>query len=300
MLVLASLGAALWWTLSTRMLTGVETVVTQLSDTFNPWSRALQEVPLWVFQSLAAFPLRDDPAPMVVYACGLLAFGIFLGMSLRYGDNRHRWALAACALISLSLPYAVTVTTVSAAGTFWQGRYTLPYAVGVSLLAGSALDRARSSPRLRSPFLLVGSLCLAVSHVVSVANVARNELATSPLSGDPRWVTAPVWTVCVTALVGVALWSGAVVYAAPPGGFTASRDETDLDVTAADLSLDHDPHEHAEVLARLQPCARSRSGIADESPSGRTSSVAEAPVSWKAGHAPMPVGGRVVTRCGTL
>jgi hypothetical protein len=115
----------------------------------------------------------------------------------------------------------------------WQGRYTLPYAAGLCLLAAAALDRDGWSPRLKPTLLLVGGLCLAVMHVVSVANVARNELATSPLSGDPRWVAAPVWLVGVLALAGVALWSWAVVHPTPTDGRVASRDQAVSDATAA-------------------------------------------------------------------
>ena len=173
----------------------------------SPLGAAARLVPLWVFQSIAAFPVRNERAPVLVYACALFAFLGLLIAAFRVANRRGRLVLTAVCMVSLLVPFAFTVATYSTTGSIWQGRYTLPVSIGAVLVSGWALDHASFWHRLLGPFLLAGFACLAIAHTVSIVNVVLNEQAGSPLAGDPRWITAPNWMIATLCVVGVGLWA---------------------------------------------------------------------------------------------
>jgi hypothetical protein len=207
----ASLGG-LGWSVGTRQLTAIESFDLPAG---SPWGAAFGEVPLWPLQSIAAFPLRDEPAPIVVYACWMVVFAAFVGSALWRSRARMRLCILCTAVLSLAIPFAVTVATVSSAGTFWQGRYTLPFAAGVTFLAGAALDEANFRHRLVGPVLSAIIACVVAAQTISAASVLAKELENSPLAGDPRWWTAPLWVVSALAAAGSVVWLYAALFRPP-------------------------------------------------------------------------------------
>lgn len=193
---------ALWWSRSASANALEDAGV----GSINPWLRALQEVPLWFFQSMAAFPTRNEPAPTIVYAGGAVAFFAFVGWAALRSSARTRLGMVSTSLLALGVPYALTVATVGVAGTVWQGRYTLPFAFGVVLVAGLGLEQAQASARPAPPLVMILGTAIAAVHAVSVVSVQRLETAGSPLSGDPRWFSAPIWLSGLVAMMGVGCW----------------------------------------------------------------------------------------------
>ncbi len=171
-----------------------------------PWSLFLQQPILWLLQSVAAFPVRSERAPTLVYSIWVLTGVAFLLFAGRYRDStRLTRAFVALLILSVLVPVAATLTTMNSLGFAWQGRYTLPLTYGLVLLAGLALDRADVRHRLLGPVIFAGWAALAVAHLVSIAGVQLKELRESPLSGDPAWVTGPTWALVVLGLSGLVL-----------------------------------------------------------------------------------------------
>lgn len=181
----------------------------------SPWGPAFGQVPLWFFQSIAAFPMRKDSAPTIVYALETAIFLGLLGLAIKVATNRLRGALTLAACLSLAVPFAITIATILTAGTVWQGRYTLPFSLGVALVAGLSLEMGAARARLSHAAALVlsvtGALALVVSHVVSVVNVLLRETQQSPLSGDPRWIQAPAWMIGLIMAMAVLVYVAAIV-----------------------------------------------------------------------------------------
>jgi hypothetical protein len=172
----------------------------------RPLGPSLEQVPLWFFQSIAAFPVRNEPAPAPVYAAGVILLGALVCLGFKEASKKLRFVLIGLTLASIAIPFAVTLSTISSSGPLWQGRYTLPIAVGALLLSGLALDRAYFHPRLQTPIFVTWAIGLFTMHVMSIVGVHSGELAGSPLTGDPRWLTAAPWVVSVIALGGVSCW----------------------------------------------------------------------------------------------
>jgi hypothetical protein len=200
------------WSAGTRQLTALEP--SDVPDV-SPWGPAFGEIPRWILQSIGAFPLRDERAPTIVYVGWTLLFIALLGAGCWRSGKRLRLGILACGIVSLVFPLTVTVATVTTAGTFWQGRYTLPYAVGLTILAGAALDDLRLDRRLLSPLIIAGSAGFAMAQLVSPTSVLVKQLVSSPLAGDPRWWTAPLWVVSALAAAGSVVWLYAALFRPP-------------------------------------------------------------------------------------
>jgi hypothetical protein len=221
-LVLAATLASVYWTRSAGT-NGIERFDTNVT---NRWTATLGQLPLWVLQSIAAFPRRGDPAPGVVYVCVGLVFGSLVVAGFVAARRGWRLMLVVAATVALAVPLVATVLTIEAAGPVWQGRYGLPYAFGLALVAGAALEVGRS-PQRRTEWLVIGWCLLLVAQVVSVVHVLQVEHVTSPLAASPDWVSAPTAVVGLLMAIGFALWGGAVLLAGKggePAGETASSD----------------------------------------------------------------------------
>jgi hypothetical protein len=160
-----------------------------------------------MLQSIAAFPSRDDATSPVVYLSYLVLVGLVLVTGLRAADRRLRLGVAAVAVASLALPVLMTVPTYDTMGTAWQGRYTLPLAVGLPVLLCFALDRRGRA--LPGPWPTLGGVLFVVSQVVSAAYTLHVVVRRSPLVDSTLWWQPAMWLVVALAVVGSALmWWG--------------------------------------------------------------------------------------------
>jgi hypothetical protein len=166
---------------------------------------AAQRGPQWVLQWIGAFPYRAQPAPAVVYVIFLLLLGWMLVVALRHGSTRYRTAIAATLVLSLLIPFVITVATLDEYGTSWQGRYGLPYLLGLPLLFGVVLAERLSGWGLRA-FMVATVPLLAVGHAASVVGVLNRERRDSPQSGTESWKLMPPSAVLAVLVVcGVCL-----------------------------------------------------------------------------------------------
>jgi hypothetical protein len=165
--------------------------------------RSLQEIPVWILQAIAAFPYRNQPAPLVVYPCFLVLLGSLVVVGLRPAPRRLRAAAALAMAVFILVPLAITLATIDVFGTAWQGRYALPLVVGVAVLAGDGWARAARRRSRRSLVVTLGLplfLAVQVPGVVAVADAMRRTEAW--VSGVGEVAHAPVWAVLVLALAG--------------------------------------------------------------------------------------------------
>lgn len=197
--------ASVWWIMGagSAQLEGE-------ADLPDPVRHSLIQIPVWLLQSIAAFPLRNNQAPAVVYAAVLVVLATIVGGGLWVARRRVRIAIAVIMLIAVAVPFTATVLTYSQTGAIWQGRYGLPFASGVMLLAGLALEECRFRHRLAKPALLAGWLCLVVAHAVGVTHVLVGERLNSPLAGDPTWLMPQAWILVLLTVLGLLAWAAAV------------------------------------------------------------------------------------------
>jgi hypothetical protein len=180
-----------------------------IPDGREPWK--LDQPVGWFFGTVGAFPFRNQPAPSVVLIVFLTIFVSALVIAMRVSAGRLRLILATTAVGVLAMPFVLTAATYSGRGVIWQGRYGLPLAVGVPLLAVLALDRSSLGERFR--LVTRASPCvLAVLAAPCVLHVRSMELRRSVSLDDPSWhEPSPGLVVAVVVLsalvVGAAAWS---------------------------------------------------------------------------------------------
>lgn len=176
----------------------------------------------WLLQTVAAFPLRNEYAPVAVYPIWLLAFLALLGLGLVAATPRLRLVLLLLVALWFAVPVALTVVSYASEPFAWQGRYAMPLAVGLPIVAGYALSEAGRLPSWRTCSTFVS--LAAVAHVLSVAAVAFREAdrGLSPTFADlvpgPPAVTAMLVGAVAAAgfVIAVRGWSASAARSVEP------------------------------------------------------------------------------------
>lgn len=200
----ATLAGALW---TLTQGTNSPSLVSSSKSASAPIANTLKQLPLWLFQTMGAFPTRNEMAPMELYAVFTVVFAAIVGVSLWRGDLRTRSALAAVCTCSYLVPTVLVLLTFSRLGGAWQGRYELPYSIGIPVVAALALTQRPVRHRLVFPVLLGGWLAIASAQVVGVAQVLVQESQSSPLAGTDEWHIPPLWLIVSFTITGMLAWA---------------------------------------------------------------------------------------------
>lgn len=144
----------------------------------------LQGLVLWPLQSIATLRLRNDAAPIEVYAVGVAVITLFVAWALRAGNRAERVSIIAVALTSLLVPLAATAATHRHVGAAWQGRYGLALSVGALVVAAVALSRTEV-PTVWVGWSAAGAL--SFMHWATLAAMFHEGLPGTPQSWAP-WV----------------------------------------------------------------------------------------------------------------
>jgi len=149
---------------------------------------------LWLHQMIAQLGWQT-PTPLLAVVAWIAAVGCVLLIGAAAAGVRMRLAIVATTVATAVLPIVAEATTARQSGFIWQGRYLLPIAVGVPLLAGFALARhpgdgadARRLAGAVSSVVGVGSLAAFYAalrrHMVGVDG-PLNPLTPLPASWQP-------------------------------------------------------------------------------------------------------------------
>lgn len=155
---------------------------------------------VWTLQIVGAFPFRNTPAPTAVYAIFFLVVLAFLWVGARSAQRFERVAIIGSVVATIALPVLLTLATASSQGVIWQGRYQLPFVVGILVMCGICMDR-RNAGRLACDAALFGSALIVIAHVWSVVGVAVIEANRTDVATNPSAIDAPLWT--IGAIVGM-------------------------------------------------------------------------------------------------
>lgn len=181
----------------------------------DPVLGTLAQLPVWLLQSIAAFPGRMEPAPTIVYATYVIAGLAFMAVGYYFASKLYRMVLFAVLAITVLFPFATTVATWDLYGPSWQGRYGLPFSIGLILIAAMALDSREARHRWSTRLLIPMGLALCLAQIVSVVRVVVNEQATSVLAGSDGWITTNSWVAGLLAGLGGVAWLLAVSLGQP-------------------------------------------------------------------------------------
>ncbi len=173
----------------------------------SAWAAVPKSLVLWTLQSIAAFPARDEMAPLAVYAIVLASWWALSATAWRTGSTRERRTMCLVVLVSAAVPVVITVATFERLGVAWQGRYGYPYAMGLLLLCGHVLDPSaghRSRGRARVA-MWIGAAAFFSAQLIGQLSVLQREVSASPLSGNDVWAQPHPFVVVALTACGTAL-----------------------------------------------------------------------------------------------
>jgi hypothetical protein len=169
-------------------------------------------------QMIGHFGWLDSPAPGWAYVVYPLALGALAALALPRLGRVQRLAVAAIAVVVLVLPVLLELTSYRESAFPWQGRYTLPLAVGVPLLLGvlPGSRRLGGPSRTDEPIPLGNAAAVLAAvgsvHVVSfVGALNRNVNGIDGFWGisEPGWAPPlPAWLLIMsfTAVAAAGGW----------------------------------------------------------------------------------------------
>jgi hypothetical protein len=180
----AGLAAAVWLLVSRSLATGAGVEHPELT-VLGVARTTLMSTPAYLTNMVGQFGWMDtdlDPAVLMAFAA---AGGLSVLLAAAVGRRRDRLLLAALALATIGLPVLIHASQARSLGIIWQGRYILPVAVGLPVLAGyilvERLGRAEladrpddldtpplDTPHLETPHLDTRRLGIALATVVAV------------------------------------------------------------------------------------------------------------------------------------
>jgi Predicted membrane protein (DUF2142) len=136
---------------------------------FHLYLLALGDSPAWLTQMFSAIGWSNTTAPLATYVIWYAAIAFVVVLALVCGRARSVIVLMATVALVVVLPIVLTVSQVPAEGIGWEGRYTLPLAVGVPIIAVSLIGESSLEKMLRDRTATI--LCVGVWVANSLAFV---------------------------------------------------------------------------------------------------------------------------------
>lgn len=159
----------------------------------------LQGLILWPLQAFATLQMRNNPAPIGVYAIGVALLTLFVLQAWRVGRRAERVPIALVALASTTIPFAATISMHSQVGAAWQGRYGLALTLGIVLVATTALARTPGPRRL---VCWGAAIALAVAHWTTLMAMFGEDLPGAQAAWTPWFLVGGA--LLTTAAFGLA------------------------------------------------------------------------------------------------
>ena len=172
-------------------------------STWGVLRRSLGLVPERLVEMVGVLGWADVTLPRALTIGWLLLTSAVVVAGLRVAGRRPRAWLVLLGIGVLLLPLAADLRSASTIGFVWQGRYTLPVAAGLPLLAGLLLDRQAPGGRVVGPAVVVAAL--AGGHLVALAAVLRrfrvgsDGALVSALGAPGVHVAVPGWVLLAAA-----------------------------------------------------------------------------------------------------
>ena len=201
MSIFVAMLVALVWTLAAG--------ANQTDGEWHPPTAAPQPVQVvmlpvrWLFQSVFGAPRPGGMTSGIVYGLAFLVILLLCAGGFVHGRRQVRVAMAMLVLVLLVLPLGLTWLTYADLGFAWQGRYSIPLGVGITVLAARALHG--------KPFLPVHLLGMAALGVVAVGSLVS---AVSNVVAEGAQFLVPTWAPPILGALGVTIWTVSLALAA--------------------------------------------------------------------------------------
>lgn len=209
LLALSAAAFDVWWVLTSGVNDpGQERTVFDGA----PWSFIARGLVLWPLQAVGAFPMRNDSAPVGLYAIAFAALGLVSVLAIGPLRLRSRTtaALAFVVVASFLVPACLTAATFHEIGAAWQGRYQMPFTVGLIIITGSILDRSPRLIRFATLNATIAVAAMALAQAVGQLKVVREERRIDSLVVATDWTAPGPLLLLTLSLLAAGCWIMAV------------------------------------------------------------------------------------------
>jgi hypothetical protein len=161
-------------------------------------------------QMIGVFGWVDTPAPFLTFFLWTVMLGGLTALALLAGRRRQCVALIGLLAAVTLVPPVIEAAKAHEMGFTWQGRYTLPLAVGIPILAGLmvATGQRRDLSRYGRRAALLASVALFIAHFLAYAqNLRRNMVG---YDGPIQFWRHPEWSPLLPALLLIAAYAVAL------------------------------------------------------------------------------------------
>ncbi len=161
---------------------------------------------------IGIFGWRDTAPPSIVLIIWTAAIGGIVVLAVWLGNRRSTRAIVAIGLLTFILPVCFEVLDAHKAGYFWQGRYTLPLAVGIPIIAAVTSARSEASVRLDTGRLAwTFAIGLGAAHLFAFGQALRRY--TVGANGNLNFFFGTPWsppvgtiTLCIVFTLACVAW----------------------------------------------------------------------------------------------
>ncbi len=164
-------------------------------------------------EMVGVFGWLDTRAPGVTFLIWVLALGGIAALALAVASARFVIALLAATVVTVVLPVIVEAAGAHEAGFIWQGRYSLPLAVGVPIIAGIGVGSSENARRLGRRLAIVIVAALSVAQILAISEAIRRYAVGTDgpvwFFPDARWnppIPSLVLILGFGAVITVGLW----------------------------------------------------------------------------------------------
>ncbi len=127
----------------------------------------------WLKQMIGVFGWLDTNAPVVTYIVWFAGLGLVSLITLACAKGRELVAFVLLLAAVLVVPVVISYAQVHRLGDVWQGRYTLPLAVGVPLMAAALVERSGVLAQLKPRLATVLCVAVGIADVAAFAGALR-------------------------------------------------------------------------------------------------------------------------------
>jgi hypothetical protein len=154
-----------------------------------------------VREMIGIFGWLDTPSPALTWIPWIAAVGFIFLLAAMWGTRRDIGLLIGLVAATIVVPVLIESSQFgTAGGLLWQGRYTLPLAFGIPLLAAFVLETNEGGRRLPSTRLLGAiGIVVVVAHVLAFAQNLRRY--TVGYDGEIQYWRHPQWSPPVSPLL---------------------------------------------------------------------------------------------------
>jgi Predicted membrane protein (DUF2142) len=154
-----------------------------------------------VQEMIGVFGWLDTPSPALTWLPWIATIGFLFLLAIIWARRRDVVILLAILSVVIVVPVLLeSARYEDADGFFWQGRYTLPLAVGLPILATIVLASTERGRQLVSRRLLFGiGIVVCVAHVLAFAQNLRRY--TVGYDGEIQYWKHPEWSPPVSAIL---------------------------------------------------------------------------------------------------